>query len=129
MINGIKPIISKPKPEPKVVKPTTNGLNFDEAIDNLLVKIQENYDNWSKGNMRDKLDLSLKPGRKFIKVVEGNRVWGFIAKVDGTHKGLPMLKGDILKAAGWRAPAKHSRGNIFYKEMHKSFSWTGPNYL
>ena len=51
------------------------------------------------------------------------------AKVDGLHKGLPMAKGDILKAAGWRAPAKHSRGSIFDSEMHKSFSWTGPNYL
>ena len=73
--------------------------------------------------------VSLRPGRKFIKVVEGNRVWGFVAKVDGTHKGVPMLKGDILKAATWRAPAKHSRGSIFDSEMHKSFSWTGPNYL
>ena len=75
------------------------------------------------------MDLSLKPGRKFIKVVHNNSVWGFIAKVDGVHKGVPMLKGDILKAATWRAPAKHSRGSIFDSEMHKSFSWTGPNYL
>jgi hypothetical protein len=51
------------------------------------------------------------------------------AKVDGTHKGVPMLKGDILKAATWSQPAKHSRGSIFDSEMHKSFSWTGPNYL
>jgi hypothetical protein len=79
--------------------------------------------------MDKQLELYLKPGRKFIKVVEGTRVWGFIAKVDGVHKGLPMLKGDILKAATWRAPAKHSRGSIFDSEMHKSFSWTGPNYL
>ena len=133
MINGIKPII---KPKPKVViktefdKPKTNGLSFDDAMTNLLSEIQVSYNNWgSRAGIDKKLDLKLKPGRKFIKVVEGNRVWGFIAKVSGTHKGLPMLKGDILKAAGWRAPAKHSRGNIFYKEMHKSFSWTGPNYL
>ena len=126
MINGIKPVLSKTTPTPK--KPSTNGLSFDKAMDSLLVKIQEAYDNWSRFNTK-KLDLTLKPGRKFIKVVEGNRVWGFIAKVDGLHKGLPMLKGDILKAAGWRAPAKHSRGSIFDKEMHKSFSWTGPNYL
>ena len=134
MINGIKPTISKPKPKPKVDiktefdKPKTNGLSFDDAMDNLLDKVQEDY---SKLGMkhRTKLDLKLKPGRKFIKVVEGNRVWGFVAKVDGLHKGLPMAKGDILKAAGWRAPAKHSRGNIFDVEMHKSFSWTGPNYL
>ncbi len=134
MINGIKPKISKPvKPftekelyDDKVVS-GTNGLTFNEAMDLLLVKIQENYD--ERGGYKGTLNLSLKPGRKFIKVVHDNSVWGFIAKVDGVHKGLPMLKGDILKAAGWRAPAKHSRGSIFDSEMHKSFSWTGPNYL
>ena len=126
MINGIKPVVSNTTKTLKVNG--KNGLSFDEAMDNLFVKIQEDY---AKLNMthRTSLDLSLKPGRKFIKVVEGSRVWGFIAKVDGVHKGIPMLKGDILKAAGWNAPAKHSRGSIFDKEMHKSFSWTGPNYL
>jgi len=125
MINGIKPSISNTTKTEKTM--TKNGLSFDEAMDNLLLQIQVAYDNWI--NNGKTLDLKLKPGRKFIKVVEGNRVWGFIAKVDGVHKGLPMLKGDILKAAGWRAPAKHSRGSIFDSEMHKSFSWTGPNYL
>ena len=132
MINGIKPDISKPKP--KVVKPSTNGLSFDEAMDNLLAEIQVSYNKWGSRTGIDKvLDLSLDKGRKFIKVVEGSvgsrRVWGFVSLVDGTHKGMPLKKGDILKAAGWRAPAKHSRGSIFDKEMHKSFSWTGPNYL
>ena len=126
MINGIKPVVSNTTKTLKVNG--KNGLSFDDAIDNLLAKIQEDY---AKLNMthRTKLDLELRPGRKFIKVVEGSRVWGFVAKVDGVHKGVPMLKGDILKAATWRAPAKHSRGSIFDKEMHKSFSWTGPNYL
>ena len=126
MINGIKPNVSNVTKTEKTM--TKNGLSFDEAMDSLLLNIQVAYDNWSTMNTKT-LDLSLKPGRKFIKVVEGNRVWGFVAKVDGVHKGLPMLKGDILKAATWRAPAKHSRGSIFDKEMHKSFSWTGPNYL
>jgi len=127
MINGIKPNISNTTKTEKTT--TKNGLSFDEAMDNLLVKIQENYSNWGGNRMDRTLDLSLKPGRKFIKVVNGTSVWGFVAKVNGTHKGVPMLKGDILKAAGWRAPAKHSRGSIFDAEMHKSFSWTGPNYL
>ena len=128
MINGIKPVVSNTTKTLKVNG--KNGLSFDEAMDNLFVKIQENYDERYMGSsVEKKLELSLKPGRKFIKVVEGSRVWGFIAKVDGVHKGIPMLKGDILKAAGWKAPAKHSRGSIFDKEMHKSFSWTGPNYL
>ena len=127
MINGIKPNISNVTKTEKTM--TKNGLSFDEAMDTLLVKIQENYSNWGGNRMNKTLDLKLKVGRKFIKVIEGNRVWGFIAKVDGVHKGLPMLKGDIMKAAGWAAAAKHSRGSIFDKEFHKSFSWTGPNYL
>ena len=128
MINGIKPNISNVTKTEKTM--TKNGLSFDDAMDNLLVKIQEDYDKWgSRSGINKKMDLSLKPGRKFIKVVHNNSVWGFVAKVDGTHCGLPMLKGDILKAAGWRTPAKHSRGSIFDSEMHKSFSWTGPNYL
>ena len=126
MINGIKPIVSNVTETEKTM--TKNGLSFDNAVVNLLNKIQENYTSRNYGNDK-KLDLSLASGRKFIKVVDGSRVWGFVAKVDGTHKGLPMLKGDILKAAGWSAPAKHSRGSIFDSEMHKSFSWTGPNYL
>ena len=125
MINGIKPKISEPKP--KVVKPSTNGLSFNEAMDNLLVKIQEDYDTRSYGGK--KLDLKLNKGRKFIKVVEGTRVWGFISLVDGEHKGAPINVGDIMKAESWRAAAKHSRGSIFDSEFHKSFSWTGPNYL
>ena len=126
MINWIKPNISNVTKSEKTL--TKNGLSFDDAMNVLLDNIQKDY---AKLNMthRTSLDLSLKVGRKFIKVVEGNRVWGFVAKVDGTHKGLPMLKGDILKAAGWASPAKHSRGSIFDSNMHKSFSWTGPNYL
>ncbi len=128
MINGIKPVVSNTTKTEKTT--TKNGLSFDEAMDNLLAEIQVNYNKWGASSGIDKtLDLKLKPGRKFVKVIEGNRVWGFVAKVDGVHKGVPMLKGDILKAAGWSAPAKHSRGSIFDSEMHKSFSWTGPNYL
>ena len=133
MINGIKPNISNTTKTEKTT--TKNGLSFDEAMDNLLVEIQVDYNKWGASSGIDKtLDLNLMVGRKFIKVVKGSSpgqrsVWGFVAKVDGIHKGIPMLKGDILKAAGWSQPAKHSRGSIFDSEMHKSFSWTGPNYL
>ena len=122
MINGIKP---KLKPE------TEFGTSFDEAVNNLLGNIQADYDNWRDGvkyGSMKKMNLYLKPGRKFIKIVNDNSVWGFIAKVDGTHKGLPMKKGDVLKPAGWRAPAKHTRGNIF-DDNQDYFQWTGPNYL
>ena len=127
MINGIKPNIKSSTLNE--VDKTKLGITYNEAIDRLLLQIQVDYDNWGGNRMNRTLNLSLKPGRKFIKVVNDNSVWGFVAKVDGVHKGVPMLKGDILKAAGWSAPAKHSRGSIFDKDFHKSFSWTGPDYL
>ena len=52
-------------------------------------------------------------GRKFIKIIGNGRVWGFVSMVDGTHKGEPIKEGDLLMAATWNQPAKHSRGNIF----------------
>ena len=129
MINGIKPIIGNTTKTEKTT--TKNDLSFDVAMDTLLVKIQENYDGRHGGRFGYKgaLDLSLKRGRKFVKVIEGSSVWGFVSLVNGTHKGAPIFVGDIMKAAGWSAPAKHSRGSIFDAEVHKSFSWTGPNYL
>jgi len=126
MINGIKPNIKSSTLNE--VDKNKLGLPFNEAIDRLLLEIQVNYDNWSKHNTKT-LDLKIKTGRKFVKIIEGTRVWGFISRVDGVHKGAPIKVGDIMKAAGWAAAAKHSRGSIFDKDFHKSFSWTGPNYL
>ncbi len=47
-------------------------------------------------------------------------VWGFV----------DLSNGDILKAAGWKGPAKHARGNIL-KEDFDAANWTlyGPHYL
>jgi len=116
-INGITP---------KVVKN-----DFDSALDNLLENIRKDYFKWSGGKGSDSWNndhLSLKPGRKFIKVISGTSVWGFVAKKGGVHKGLPMKVGDVFKAAGWNAAAKHTRGNIFDVNQDY-FEWTGPNYL
>ena len=99
--------------------------DFDEAMDNLLNNINTDY---HKGFPKNKdMVLSLVAGRKFIKVVNENSVWGFVAKKDGVHKGLPMKAGDVLKAASWKAAAKHTRGNIFDKNQDY-FRWTGPDY-
>ena len=37
-------------------------------------------------------------------------------------------KGDVFKAAGWRGPARYTRGNIF-ADNQNYFQWTGPNYM
>ena len=107
---------------------------YDKAVDILLEGIHTDYANWSGSTenpyIKDipKVKLYIKPGRKFDKVVRDNSVWGFIAKTDGILKGIPYFVGDVFKAAGWRAPAKHVRGSIFdYK--NDWFQWTCPNYL
>ena len=117
MINGIKP-------NPMVG-------DFDSAMNRLVENIHKDYNNWSNGRnttlVGDRTDITIKPGRKFIKIIRDNSVWGFVAKDDGMHKGVPMKMGDVLKAASWNAPAKHTRGNIFDNKQDY-FRWTGPDY-
>lgn len=50
--------------------------------------------------------VQLSKGRKYAKII----------KVDNqrtVHSFVDLRNGDILMAAGWNAPAKHARGNIF----------------
>ena len=108
---------------------------YDSAINNLLDGINNDYINWTSSwddptNSRDKFKngLSVKPGRKFDKIISDNSVWGFVAKKDGVLKGIPYFTGDVFKAASWRAPAKHVRGTIFTDNTNW-YQWTGPNYL
>ena len=108
-----------------------SATDFNNGVEKLLENIGNSYANWTNNeertqNFRD--GLRLNKGRKFTKVIEKNRVWGFVANVDGVLKGIPYFKGDVFKAAGWRAPAKHVRGSIFSNETNW-FTWTGPNYL
>ena len=117
-------------------------MEYKDALDNLLEGINLDYYNWTKpsrveGNLlKIKLEsidrfnesLNIKVGRKFDKVIEKGRVWGFIAKKAGVFKGQTYECGDVFKAASWNAPAKWVRGSIFDGRTDW-FSWTGPNYL
>jgi len=47
--------------------------------------------------------------------------------VDGLNKGVEVKKGDLLMAANYNSPAKHSRGNIF--DGTDSWTYFGPSYL
>ena len=107
-----------------------NKKMYDSAISDLLIGINNKYKSWNTSTTYkpDGMVLSIKPGRKFDKVIHDNSVWGFVAKTDGMLKGIPYFVGDVFKAAGWRAPAKHVRGTIFSKSTDW-YQWTGPNYL
>ena len=66
--------------------------------------------------------IKFKVGNKYIKVFsEGSSVWGFVVNTDNDKK---FKKGDLLKAAGYSAPARNfARGNIL--EGGYTSRWTG----
>lgn len=114
---------------------------MNEAIEKLLENIKEDYYNWFAGgvcddpnNLKDHqvkmIDefnegLDYIVGNKYIKVVTKTSVWGFIVNV---HNDKKFEYGDILKAAGYNAPARNAaRGNIYDEEY--TIRWTGPLYL
>ena len=101
-------------------------------INQLITDIKADYARWSKNmtsyrqEMIDEFNARVRvtEGKKYYKVIQGTSVWGFIVKEDGGK----FRKGDILKAAGWNAPATNSaRGNII--DGGYSIQWTGPMYL
>ena len=113
-------------------------------IDTYIENIRKDYVGWNnpktdtERTVRDNMvkefceSITVKPGKKYIKVMTkigtSNSVHSFIASKDFiTSKGVEFKKGDILKAAGFNAPATNkARGNIF-EEF--SVAWTGPHYL
>mgnify|MGYP000740066711 FL=1 len=71
--------------------------------------------------------LRVDKGRKYIRLWDGTSCWAFVSMVDGENKGAPVKKGDLLKPASWKSPAKHSRGNIF--DGTDMWQYYGPQYL
>ena len=113
--------------------------DLNEGISNMMSGAKADYERFHTSNGRKEIvpgsygDTELKEydsktrvdiGKKFIKVVQGNGVFAFIVKED-TDK---FKKGDILKPAGFNAPAKNSaRGNILSGNYY--IQWTGPLYM
>jgi hypothetical protein len=99
--------------------------DFNEWLDKVNKKRQE-Y--WTENyGYREYIPLKKQKGRKYMKLIDDTTVWGFVSMVNGTNKGVPTKVGDLLKAADWSTPAKHSRGNIF--EGTDTWDYFGPSYL
>ena len=107
-------------------------------IKELIGKIKEDYVRFATASGEKELtgyhaeqvhnferNITITDGRKYIKLVYRNCVWGFIVKENFKH----LIKGDILKAAGFNAPTlNRARGNIFALD-NLNVRWTGANYL
>ena len=113
---------------------------MQNEINTLIQNIKADYFNWTSQNgtkelsqinkdmiQRFNTELGFKAGNKYIKITtnNGGSVWGFVVNTDTDKK---FRKGDILKAAGYNAPARNAaRGNIV--DGGYNINWTGPNYL
>jgi hypothetical protein len=104
-------------------------LKSNPIVANFIEKVnKERKEYYDKINLSSKEpDLVVEIGNKFIRLWQGTSCWGFISRVDGDLKGSPIKKGDLLKAATWKAPAKHSRGNIM--DGTARYGVYGPEYL
>lgn len=83
---------------------TTDSVEFIEWVKRCEELIQKHYDTYlpTFSNKEEYTTLSVKSGRKYIKLIHNHSVWAFVNKENS----------DILKPASWAAPAKHARGNI-----------------
>ena len=111
----------------------------DAGLANMKTAMINDYVNWHTRNCNRELsdinkkmigeysvNFTITYGKKYIKITEkGGGVKAFVVGVDDDKK---FKKGDILKPAGWAAPARNAaRGNIL--EGNYSIEWTGPLYL
>ena len=89
--------------------------SFKERTDDIAVSMTKEFND----------NLSYTVGSKYIKVMTKSSVWGFVVNTDNDKK---FKKGDILKPAGYNAPARNKpRGNIV--DGGYTVRWTGPLYL
>jgi predicted phage tail protein len=121
-----------------------------EAIEKVLEAMREDYRRWTMTgrevhqnveefnraiDIREKMTeefcngLEVKEGPRYWKIIASNgsgsqkSVAGFIAKA-GDKK---FAEGDMLKAAGWSAPARNfPRGNVLTESWcYQNVRWTG----
>ena len=115
---------------------TKTAKTIDEGIKNMMAAAKDDYEKWSTekdGSIsnygKEQLEkwdsnTKIKDGKKYVKVIQEMGVFAFILKEDFKH----FKKGDVLKPAGWNAPALNSpRGNVL--SGNYPIRWTGPYYL
>ena len=105
-----------------------NKFEVEDKVCVLIDNLKDNYETWAISckigqEQVDKFNTSfdVRPGNKYIKIINSGSVWGFICLYDD-HK---FKRGDILKAAGFNAPARNfARGNVFKLESYNAV-WSG----
>ena len=111
-----------------------------DGLDELVELAKKDYRKWSdlgsrydgetdsRRKIKDDMiseynrEISYSDGSKYVKIITGNSVWGFVVRV---HNAKKFRFGDILKPAGWKTPARNfARGNVIDGNFG-GVSWTG----
>ena len=111
-----------------------------DGLDELVELAKKDYSDWSdlgsrydgdtesRRKIKDDMiseynrEISYSDGSKYVKIVTGNSVWGFVVR---GHNDKKFRFGDILKPAGWKTPARNfARGNVVDGNFG-GVSWTG----
>lgn len=84
-------------------------------------RIDEHY----KGSTLFVPTITTEIGKRYVRMVSNRS-----ADSRSVFCFLDQTNGDVLKAANWKAPAKHARGNIFNADRGQgAISAYGANYL
>jgi len=114
--------------------------DFNTALNSFVAACQEVSDNYAKEwypTVHSKAPTTISVdngGQKFKRIVRSDRVQRsvhcFVAISDGHNKKMGYWKaGDVLKADGWKSPARGARGNIFDEQNGMSrMGEYGPAY-
>ena len=104
---------------------------IEDGIANMIAAANHDYCDGGRfnDNMVDefKNGWKIKKGSKYTKIStrNGGNAWGFVVNTNTDKK---FKKGDLLKCAGYSAPARNAaRGNVL--EGGFAINWTGPLYL
>ena len=99
---------------------------FDAALGEFMAYCQKMRDDFYDKNYptNPRASLATMVGGRWIRIVTveeggGKSAWAFVDRTNG----------DVMKPAGWSAPAKHARANIFDKASWKNMTAYGPQYL
>ena len=120
-----------------IVKEKAENINL--GIDNMIDAMKKDYKDWSSqakpilsdieinkkmvDEYNNSFDISF--GSIYVKIISNRSCTAFIVNTDKDKK---FKKGDILKPAGYQAPARNkARGNVL--EGDYPIRWTGPLYL